>query len=86
MDTRARVARNIRRLRVGAGVTQEMLAVDAELETSHVSRMERGLANPTLAVLERIVRALHVDISELFVKGLAGKAALPNLKRGRKRK
>ena len=85
MDARTRVGRNVRRLRVSAEMSQEALAVDAGLETVHVSRIERGVANPTLGVLERIVRALRADIAELFANVSSGRTPLPNLKRGRKR-
>ena len=85
MDARTRVGRNIRRLRVSAEMSQEALAVDAGLETVHVSRIERGIGNPTLGVLERIVRALGADIAELFVNAGSGRVPLPTLKRGRKR-
>lgn len=85
MDSRTRVGRNVRRLRVAAGTSQEALAVDARLEMSHVSRIERGVANPTLRVLDRIARALRVDIGDLFGGASSGRGPSPNLKRGRKR-
>jgi transcriptional regulator with XRE-family HTH domain len=66
MNARALVARNIRRLRVARLVSQEALAVDAHIDRTYVSRLERGLENPTVAVMERISKALHVDITELF--------------------
>jgi transcriptional regulator with XRE-family HTH domain len=43
------VARNIRRLRLERGLTQEALAVDAGIDRTYVSRLERGLENPTVA-------------------------------------
>ena len=43
------VARNIRRLRLERGLSQEALAVDAEIDRTYVSRLERGLENPTVA-------------------------------------
>ena len=84
MDTRARVGRNIRRLRVEAGMSQEAIAVDSRLETTHVSRIERGLANPTLRVLDQLAEALGVDIEDLFERRGTGRNPGPNLTRGRK--
>jgi transcriptional regulator with XRE-family HTH domain len=40
------------------GLTQEALAVDAEIDRTYVSRLERGLKNPIVAVLEKLARAL----------------------------
>lgn len=83
MDARAQVARNVRRLRVAAGLSQEVLAVDAEIDRTYVSRMERGLENPTVAVLERISNALDIEIADLFRKD-GPKGRLATLKPGRK--
>jgi len=67
MNAQAMVARNLRKLRVLRGLSQEMLAVDAEIDRTYVSRLERGLENPTVAVLERIAVALGTEISEFFI-------------------
>ena len=84
MDARARVARNVRRLRVEAGLSQEALAVDAEIDRTYVSRVERGLENPTIAVLERIARAVGADVVEMIVVPPSSRVRLPTLKPGRK--
>ena len=84
MNARANVARNVRRLRVARGLSQEALAVDAGIERSYMSRIERGLENPSVAVLERIAAALHAEIVELFASGIGGKGPLPTLRPGRK--
>lgn len=86
MKPRGRVARNVRRLRVDAGLSQEALAADAGLVTAHISRIERAVSNPTLDVLTRIARALRADIALLFVDAAAGVPPVQNLRRGRKRK
>src|SRR5271154_2968379 len=69
------VAANLRRLRVGLGVSQEAFAVDAGIDRTYVSRLERGLENPSVAVLEKIAKALCADIEELFKVPRAGEAA-----------
>ena len=61
MKAGALVARNIRRLRVARALSQEDLAVDAGIDRTYVSRLERGLENPTVAVLEKLARALGDD-------------------------
>jgi transcriptional regulator with XRE-family HTH domain len=66
------VARNIRRLRVARKLSQEVLAVDAGIDRTYVSRLERGLENPTVAVLEKLARALSSNIEELFTEPRAG--------------
>ena len=86
MDARARVARNVRRLRVAVGLSQETFAVDAELDRTYISRIERNLENPTVAVVERIARALGVDIVDVLADVPAGRGKLPTLPPGRKAK
>ena len=80
---RALVARNIRRLRVAKGLSQEVLAVDAEIDRTYVSRLERGLENPTVAVLERLAKALSSNIEELFKVPRVDEAPPRPLKGGR---
>src|SRR4051794_34961436 len=75
MKAGALVARNIRRLRVARELSQEMLAVDAGIDRTYVSRLERGLENPSVAVLEKLARALSSNIEEFFTAPRAGRAA-----------
>lgn len=86
MDARALVARNIRKLRVRKDLSQEALAVDAKIDRTYVSRLERGLENPTVAVLEKLAAALGAEIAQFFEKPRAGEAAPQPLKGGRKAK
>ncbi len=86
MKAGALVARNIRRLRVARGLSQEALAVDAEIDRTYVSRLERGLENPTVAVLERLANALASDIEALFRVPRAGEPLPKPLKGGRRSK
>lgn len=74
------VARNVRRLRVLRELSQEALAVDAKVDRTYVSRVERALENPSVAVLEKLAHALRVEIPDFFdpvharvvIKPLAG--------------
>lgn len=86
MEMQAIVAQNIRRLRVARGLSQEALAVDAEIDRTYVSRLERELENPTVAVLERLSRALGVPIGDLFQEPSPDQVPVPVLPKGRKRK
>jgi transcriptional regulator with XRE-family HTH domain len=65
---------------------QEILAVDAEIDRIYVSRLERGLENPTLNVLERLAVALDAEITEFFKLPMPGQPAPRPLKGGRKPK
>jgi transcriptional regulator with XRE-family HTH domain len=84
MKAQRLVAHNIRKLRVRRGLSQENLAVDARIDRTYVSRLERGIENPTVAVLERLAAALESDISAFFVLPKAGEKFPAPLRGGRK--
>lgn len=85
MKAQTIVARNLRRLRVAKLLSQETLAVDAQVDRTYVSRLERGLENPTVAVLERLASALDADIRELFNKRAITRGPVRPLPSGRRK-
>jgi transcriptional regulator with XRE-family HTH domain len=84
MDARALVARNLRRLRVRRGLSQEALAVDARIDRTYVSRLERSLENPTVRVLEQLAIALGAEITDFFVPPRRGERPPQPLRGGRR--
>lgn len=80
------VARNIRRLRVRRQLSQEALAAEAGIDRTYVSRLERSLENPTVAVLERLAAALGADLGELFDPKPVASGPVAPLQKGRKRR
>ena len=86
MNAQALVARNLRRLRVKKAVSQENLAVDAGVDRTYVSRLERGLENPTVLVIEKLALALETEIVEFFAQPLPGEPPPKPLPGGRRPK
>ena len=84
MDARQRVALNLRRIRVMRGISQDNLALEANVERSYVGYLERGNKNPTVTTLEKIAEALACDISEFFAPVAADVVIMKPLKSGRK--
>ncbi|WP_266019679.1 helix-turn-helix domain-containing protein [Brucella intermedia] len=66
MDIRKRIGWNLRRLRKERNVTQEDFATDSGFDRGYISGVERGVRNPSALVLNRIAKALEVDVAELF--------------------
>ena len=62
----ALVGKNVRRLRLQKGMTQEELAFEAEIDLTYVGGIERGRRNPSLMVLVRIAKALGVQPTRLL--------------------
>lgn len=68
MDARGRVGKNLQRLRRERELTQEDVAHRAHIHQTYLSGVEGGKRNPSVLVLERLARALNVDIAEFFAK------------------
>ena len=63
---RAVLAKNVRRLRLAKGLSQDALASDAGVFQKLISGIENGRANPELDTLGKIAAALGVHPHELF--------------------
>lgn len=60
------ISKRIRVLRINEGMTQEMLEEKAELGTNYVYKIENLEPNMKIKTLEKIMKALDVDISTFF--------------------
>jgi len=69
MDVRRLVGRNLRRLRLDRGVSQEQLAHDADIAPSYLSQIETGKRSPTVTLLQALATALRMPIVEFFADG-----------------
>ncbi len=66
MSVKARVSRNIQRIRREKDLSQEEVAHRALIHQTYLSGVETGKRNPSILVVERIANALGVDVSEIF--------------------
>ena len=55
----------LRQLRVEKGLSQEELALEAGLDRTFVSMLERGLRQPTLSSLFAVATALRIPASRI---------------------
>lgn len=49
------------------GLTQEKLALDANIDSKYYGRIELSKSYPTIGILEKICNSLEIDIAELFL-------------------
>jgi transcriptional regulator with XRE-family HTH domain len=68
------IAESLREERVRAGLTLDQLAQRAELSTAHLSRLESGDRQPSVAALISLARALGVSLSWLLGEHRPGAA------------
>ena len=66
MDVVQLLGQNVRRYRKLRGMTQEQLALEAGMERSYVSDLERGQRNPSVRALGRLAEALSVEAMTLL--------------------
>jgi transcriptional regulator with XRE-family HTH domain len=66
------VALNVRSTRKAAGLSQEELAHEAEIDRTYISQVERQRRNLTISVLARIARALATTPDKLLIPPVSG--------------
>ena len=57
----------LREIRQSRAMSQEQLALSAELTSAYVGQVERGSKNVTAHTLNKICKALNISLSEFFV-------------------
>jgi transcriptional regulator with XRE-family HTH domain len=60
------LALNVRGLRQGRGLSQEAMALEAEIDRTYASQIERGVGNPSLKVICALAEVLKVHPNTLF--------------------
>jgi len=64
----ALLALNLRAYRKEAGFSQEGLALEAGVDRTYVSQIERGIGNPSLGVLCRLADILGLTVQDLLAE------------------
>jgi transcriptional regulator with XRE-family HTH domain len=58
----------IRELRLERQMSQEALALEADINRSYASGVERGVRNISLTNIAKLAAALNIEVSDLFVR------------------
>jgi transcriptional regulator with XRE-family HTH domain len=66
MDIKIKFGRNLKQLRLQKGISQESLALLADLDRTYIPSIEKGERNVSITVAGKLANALNVEISELF--------------------
>jgi transcriptional regulator with XRE-family HTH domain len=56
----------LRKTRLQKGLAQEKVALDGDLERTHVGLLERGQRKPTISTLFKVAKGLGVPASKLI--------------------
>ena len=63
---KAALADNIKAGRLEMGLAQERLALEAGVDRTLVSKIERQIANPSLEILVKLASVLKIPVQELL--------------------
>ena len=59
--------KRVANLRKEQCITQDELAFKANISTSYLSAIERGITDTTISTAKRLAKALKINLSDLFV-------------------
>lgn len=57
---------NLKKLRLAKGFSQEELANSSDVSLPQITRIERGIVNPTLCTIKSLAKGLEVKTKDLF--------------------
>lgn len=65
MDLQRNIAWNLKKIRQQQNISLDMLSEQTGVSKSMLGQIERGEANPSIGVLGKITRGLHIELQEL---------------------
>jgi transcriptional regulator with XRE-family HTH domain len=65
-STPRRIGMQLRKIRAAKGLSQTELAKKARVSRAYVFRLEAGGSDPTVGVLQRLAKALGVQVTALL--------------------
>ena len=60
--------RNVHKIRLSKGYTQEYLAEEAKISQVQIARIEAGKLNTSISTVASLAEALGVDVGDFFKK------------------
>lgn len=64
----SRFAKVVKDLRLAKGFSQEELAFRADVDRTYISRLERGLKQPSIMTLFKLAKGLDIPASQIIEK------------------
>lgn len=68
MKLQKKFGRVIQELRVNKNFSQEKLALEANIDRTYISDIEKGERNISLEIIQKLAKTLQISITELFKK------------------
>lgn len=61
-----RLAAEVLKRRKEKNISQEQLALEADVDRTYISQLEREIANPSLQILCRVAQVLQCNVADLM--------------------
>lgn len=65
-DESKKLGRNLKRIRIKEGVSQEYIAHALGIDRAFISNIENGKTNPTLATIAKLAKVLGIAVDKLL--------------------
>lgn len=65
-ELRVKFGKRLRELRLGAKLTQSVLAEQVGISVDHIGLIERGLRAPSFDVIEKLSQILEIEVFDFF--------------------
>lgn len=65
-EVKSDIAVNLKNIRKSRNIAQEKLALESGVDRTFVSKIERGIGNPSLEILLRLANRLEVTVADLL--------------------
>ena len=66
MNVKEKLGKRINELRIEKSLSQEKLALNANIDRAYMHLIEKGKTNVSIELIEKIAIALEIEIKELF--------------------
>ena len=66
MNIKQRFGKRLKEIRLLKGLSQETLANTADLDRTYIPSIEKGERNVSITVIEKLAKALEVEITDLI--------------------
>jgi transcriptional regulator with XRE-family HTH domain len=66
MEIKEKFGNKLKELRIARGLSQEKLALLADLDRTYIPSIEKGKRNVSITVLEKLAKALDINIKDFF--------------------
>lgn len=67
MNISVKFGKKVKEIRLKKSMSQGDLAIKLHVDASYISKIERGIQNPSLRGIEKIAKALSVSVDNLII-------------------